>query len=122
MSQGVEVKEFRLDPIKWILVIGLVAAGVVGNSYFSDYGILYRVLALVAIGLVAAIVAVQTSAGSRFWGFLREAQVELRRVVWPNRQEVTQTTLIVLVVVVIMAILLWALDGLLGWLASLIIG
>ena len=122
MNQVVEAKEYRFDSLKWAVVIGLLVAGIVGNSYFSDFAVLYRVLALVAIAVVAAFVAVQTASGAKFWTFLREAQVELRRVVWPTNQEVNQTTLVVLAVVVIMGILLWMLDSLLGWLASLIIG
>lgn len=118
----VEAKEFRLDGLKWLLVVALVAAGVVGNSYYSDLAVLYRVLALVVAGAVAVFVAVNTSKGHALWSVLREAQQEFRRVVWPSRQEVNQTTLIVLAVVLFMALVLWGLDTLLGWLASLIIG
>ncbi len=122
MSANVEAKQFRLDGLKWLLVVVLVAAGVVGNSYYSDVAVLYRVLALVAGGLLAAYVAINTAKGHAFWSLLREAQAEFRRVVWPSRQEVNQTTLIVVAVVVVMAIVLWLLDTFLGWLASLIIG
>lgn len=117
-----EAKEFHLDGLKWLLVVALIAAGVVGNSYFSDIAILYRVLALVAGGAAAVFVAVNTARGYAFWSLLREAQQEVRRVVWPSRQEVNQTTLIVVAVVLLMALILWGLDTLLGWLASLIIG
>ncbi|MEX5381397.1 preprotein translocase subunit SecE, partial [Acinetobacter towneri] len=53
---------------------------------------------------------------------LKEARVEIRKVVWPTRQETMQTTLIVVAVVLVMALLLWGLDSLLGWLVSLIVG
>lgn len=122
MSANVEAKEYRLDGLKWLVVVLLVAAGVVGNSYYSDVSVLYRVLALVAGGAVAVFVAVNTAKGNAFWGLLREAQAEFRRVVWPTRQEVNQTTLIVVAVVIVMSIVLWLLDTFLGWLASLIIG
>ena len=122
MNAKVEAPSFRLDGLKWLLVLLLVAAGVVGNSYFSDFSLLYRVLGLVGIGLVAAFIAVNTAKGAAFWALLREAQTEVRKVVWPSRQETNQTTLIVVAVVLITAILLWLLDALLGWLASLIIG
>jgi preprotein translocase subunit SecE len=52
----------------------------------------------------------------------KEARVEIRKVVWPTRQETTQTTLIVVAVVLVMALVLWGLDSLLGWLISLIVG
>lgn len=122
MNAKVEAKEFRLDGLKWLLVVVLIAAGAVGNAYFSDVALLYRVLALVAGGALAAFIAVNTAKGDAFWNLLREAQVEVRKVVWPTRQETNQTTLIVVAVVLIMAVVLWALDSLLGYLASLIIG
>ena len=43
-------------------------------------------------------------------------------MVWPTRQETTQTTLVVVVVVVVMALILWGLDTFLGWIASMLIG
>ena len=100
----------------------MVAVGVVGNSYYSDMALLYRVLALVALGAASVFVAINTEKGHALWSLLKEAQVEVRRVVWPTRQEVNQTTLIVVVVVLIMALILWGLDTFLGWLASLVIG
>lgn len=122
MNASTEVKEYRMDGLKWLVVLVLVAVGVVGNSFYSELAILYRALALVALAGVAIFVAINTEKGAAFWGLLREAQAEFRRVVWPTRQEVNQTTLIVVAVVLVMAVVLWMLDSLLGWLASLIIG
>ena len=52
---------------------------------------------------------------------LKEARVELRKVIWPTRVETGQTTAIVVVVVLIVALILWALDSLFAWIiASLI--
>ncbi|SHG29394.1 preprotein translocase subunit SecE [Microbulbifer donghaiensis] len=122
MNAKVEAKTFRLDGLKWLLVVLLVGAAVAGNSYYAEFPLLYRVLAIVAICLVALVVAVNTAKGNAFWTLLREAQAEVRRVVWPTRQEATQTTLIVVVFVLIMALILWALDSALGWAASKVIG
>jgi preprotein translocase subunit SecE len=122
MSANTEAKEYRMDGLKWLMVVVLVAAGVVGNSVYSELAILYRALALVALGVVAVFVAINTAKGAAFGGLLRESQVEFRKVVWPTRQEVNQTTLIVVAVVLLMAVILWMLDTFLGWLASLIIG
>lgn len=121
MSTRVDSGEFRLDGLKWLLVILIVAGATFGNSYYSDAPLLYRVLALVGLGLVACFVAANTAKGHSFWTLLKSAQVELRKVVWPSRQETNQTTLLVLAVVAVMAIILWLLDTALGWLASLII-
>jgi len=84
--------------------------------------LLYRVLALVVMAAVALFVTANTAKGFSFWSLLREAAVEVRKVVWPTRQETNQTTLIVVAVVIVMGFILWLLDTFLGWLASLIIG
>ncbi len=112
----------RLDSLKWVLVVLLVAAGVGGNVYFSGESLLYRVIALLVLALVAGLIAAQTSRGAAFFELLKGARNEIRKVVWPTRQEGTQTTLIVVAFVVVAALILWGLDTLLGWLASLIIG
>ena len=122
MNAKAEAKDSRFDLVKWLVVAALVVVGVVGNQYFSAEPVLYRVLGLVVLGGVAAFVAFQTARGQAFAVLLKEARVEIRKVVWPTRQETTQTTLIVVAVVLVMALLLWGLDSLLGWLISLIVG
>ncbi|AIS19285.1 MULTISPECIES: preprotein translocase subunit SecE [Pseudomonas] len=122
MTPKAEAPESRFDLLKWLVVVALVVVGVVGNQYYSASPILYRVLALLAIAAVAAYVALQTAKGKSFFVLAKEARTEIRKVVWPTRQETTQTTLIVVAVVLVMALLLWGLDSLLGWLVSLIVG
>lgn len=122
MNVKPEGKDTRFDMLKWLVVAALVVVGVVGNQYFSAEPILYRVLALLVVSAVAGVIALQTSKGQAFWVLAKEARVEIRKVVWPTRQETTQTTLIVVAVVLVMALLLWGLDSLLGWLVSLIVG
>jgi preprotein translocase subunit SecE len=114
--------EGRFDGLRWLLVALLIVVGVAGNIYFAEHSLLYRVLALVVLAIIAGLVAVQTSQGAAFWKLAREARTEIRKVVWPTRQEATHTTLIVVVFVLVSALILWGLDTLLGWLASLIIG
>ncbi|BAU72229.1 preprotein translocase subunit SecE [Metapseudomonas furukawaii] len=122
MNAKAEAKEARFDVLKWVVVVALVAVGVVGNQYFSSEPILYRVLALLALATVAGFVSLQTAKGQAFFALAKEARAEIRKVVWPTRQETTQTTLIVVAVVLVMALLLWGLDTLLGWLVSMIVG
>lgn len=117
-----EAKEYRLDLVKWLLVAGLVVAGVVGNSHFSAEPILYRVLALLVLAVLACVIGYHTEKGANIWELMQGAMIELRKVVWPTRQETNQTTLIVVVVVIIMSIILWLLDTFFGWIASMIIG
>jgi preprotein translocase subunit SecE len=122
MSMKSEEKEYRLDPLKWLVVVALIVAGVVGNSYFSAESILYRVLGILVITLIACFIVYQTAKGASLWGLVQGAMVELRKVVWPTRQETNQTTLIVVAVVIVMSIILWLLDTVLGFAASSIIG
>ncbi|TVS12229.1 MAG: preprotein translocase subunit SecE [Gammaproteobacteria bacterium] len=122
MSTSKAAQRDGLDGLKWVVVFVLIAAGAFGNSYYGDESLLYRVLALVAVAAAAGAVAVQTAKGRAFWELLKDARIEIRKVVWPNREETTQTTLIVLALVVIVALILWGLDTLLGWMISGLIG
>ena len=112
----------RFDVLKWLVVFVLIAVGVVGNYYYSSSSVLYRVLALVAMGIVAAVIAMKTDRGRRFARLLKEAKVEIRKVVWPTRQELVQTTVIVIVFVLVVALLMWGMDSLISWIVSGIIG
>ncbi|MCL5042449.1 MAG: preprotein translocase subunit SecE [Gammaproteobacteria bacterium] len=122
MSTKVENHDSRLDTIKWVLVSALVVVGVVGNYLYSSEPVLYRAVVLIVLGAIAGYVALQTAKGKTFWALLKEARIEIRKVVWPTRPETIQTTLIVLAVVLIMALLLWGLDTFLGWIISFFIG
>ncbi len=122
MNASAESQSGSLDGLKWLVVVALLAAGIGGNVYYDDQSLLYRVIGLIAIALVAAFIAVQTVQGAAFWKLAKEARTEIRKVVWPTRQETTQTTLIVVAFVFVMALILWGLDTLLGWLVSLAIG
>lgn len=117
-----ETATFRFDGIKWALACLLVGGGVFGNYYFGSEPLLYRVLGLLVIAVLAAAVALQTAKGAAFWSLAQGARVEVGKVVWPNRQERNQTTLIVVGFILLMAMLLWGLDALFGWLATFVIG
>jgi len=112
----------RLDSIKWLVVLLLVGGGIYGNYYFASSSIFFRAAAMLVIAAVAAFVALQTAKGKSFWELMKGARVEAKRVVWPTKQECNQTTLIVVGFIFIMALVLWGLDGLFGWLTSLVIG
>ncbi|MFN3714942.1 MAG: preprotein translocase subunit SecE [Alcanivoracaceae bacterium] len=111
-----------LDAIKWIVVTAIVVAAIWGNSYYADISPLYRALAVVALAVVAGFVALQTEQGRAFNQLRKDAAIEMRKVVWPTRQETVQTTLIVLVFVVIVALILFFMDWILNGLVSWVIG
>lgn len=122
MNSKVSSEGSKLDGLKWVVVVALVAAGVVGNSVYSEESLLYRVIALLVVAGVAGFIALQTAKGAAFFTLFKEAKAEIRKVVWPTRQETTQTTLIVTVVVLIVGLLLWGLDSFLSWGVSGVIG
>jgi len=83
---------------------------------------LYRALAVLALAVVAGFVALQTEQGRAFNQLRKDSFVEMRKVVWPTRQETLQTTLVIAVVVIIISLLLFTFDSVLGvffrWLFS----
>ena len=122
MNAKVESSSSSFDLLKWLIVFALVAIGVVGNYYFAAESLLYRVLALVVLAVIAVWVSLQTVKGKSFAKLVSEARMEIRKVIWPTKQELMQTTLIVVVFVLFVALILWGVDSLIGWVVSSIIG
>ena len=110
------------DKIKLLVAILLIAAGIAGFYYYAEEALLYRVLALLAVFVVSFVIMLQTEVGSNTWNFGRSAVLEVRKAVWPTRQETIQATLMVLVMVIIMGILLWLFDMFLLWAVQLLTG
>ncbi len=110
------------DNIKWLAVAVLAVAGVIANVYYIEESLLFRTLGVVGTTVVAGAFAMSTEQGAAVWELMRGARMEIRRVVWPTHQEAIQTTFLVMVFVMIAAVLLWLLDTMFGWLASLVIG
>ena len=122
MTAAAEAKQYRLDGLKWLVLLLLVAGAIYANQYFSAEPILYRVIGLVATLIVAGFIAIQTAKGASVLELAYGARIEWRKVVWPTKQERNQTTLIVVAVILLMALILWGIDSLLSWIASLIMG
>ncbi|MGM0703421.1 MAG: preprotein translocase subunit SecE [Pseudomonadota bacterium] len=122
MKHNAEVQESRHDGLKWAVVVTLLVLAIVGNTYFADQAILYRVLGVVALSAVAALVALTTTKGRELAELAKNAKKEIQRVVWPTRPETIQTTGIVLVAVLVVGLMLWLIDTLLGWAMSGVIG
>jgi preprotein translocase subunit SecE len=122
VSTNTESSQTVTDWFKWSAVALVVVGGVFANWYYQDQSLLYRVLALLALASVAVLVSFQTNQGKALWMLIKESRVEIRRVVWPNRQETTQTTFIVVMLVLVFSMILWGLDSLLSWIVSTVIG
>ncbi|WP_300005355.1 preprotein translocase subunit SecE [uncultured Cedecea sp.] len=111
-----------LEIMKWLVVAILVAVAGVGNYFYRDVSLPLRALAVVVLIAVAGGIALLTAKGKATVTFAREARTEMRKVVWPTRQETLHTTLIVAAVTAVMSLILWGLDGILVRLVSFITG
>jgi preprotein translocase subunit SecE len=116
------VQRTRHDGLKWAAVVALLVVAVVGNTYFADIGLLYRVLGVVVLCAFAGLIALTTTKGRDLVELAISAKKEIQRVVWPTRPETIQTTAIVLVAVLVVGLMLWLIDTLLGWAMSGVIG
>ncbi|MFP1724487.1 MULTISPECIES: preprotein translocase subunit SecE [Lonsdalea] len=111
-----------LEMLKWLIVAVLLVAAVVGNYYYRELSLPLRALAVVILIAVAGGIALLTTKGKATVLFAREARTEVRKVIWPTRQETLHTTLIVAAVTAVMSLILWGLDGILVRLVSFITG
>jgi preprotein translocase subunit SecE len=121
-AQTAESTTQVFDVVKQVISIILVVAGVAAFYYFSEISLLYRVLTLVATVLVAVGLVLTTGSGRNVWGFILDSKQEVRRVVWPTREETIRTTLMVFVMVFIVGLVLWCLDMFLFWGIRLLTG
>ncbi len=104
-----------LDTVKLMTALLVLIAGVVAFYYFEDESQLLRVIGMLALAVTVFFIVSTTDIGRRGLGFVRDAKVEVRKVVWPTRTETTQTTIAVLIMVFLVAIMLWLIDMTLGW-------
>lgn len=109
-NKGVRSK--GVNGVLWGLSLALFAVAAVGNTYFAThFATLVRILLLVVLIVGAVGLAAVTNQGQKAIGFIKDSRQELRKIVWPTRQEATQTTLIVVAMCVVVALALWGIDS-----------
>ena len=113
MNSRAEDRSASLDVIKLAVSAFLLIVGIFAFYYLASVSALLRVIGLLVIGGAAVAVALQTAPGRLVWQFVADARMEVRKVVWPSRQETLQTTLVVIVMVLVVGITLWLFDMLL---------
>lgn len=118
---SLQQKTNLVDRLKWLLVLLIVIGMVVANAYFSQTSLSIRAGAMIIATIAALIIAKTTSKGEKAWAFFMETRVEMRKVVWPTRQETMQTTMVVVAIVAVMALILWGVDSLFALLISNIV-
>ena len=99
------------DLAKLTLAIALAAAGVFAFYWFADqWSSALRGLAVIGGLLLGAMVFMLTAKGREVREFLSESRFELRKVVWPTRQQAMRTTWVVVVVVILVSLVLAGFD------------
>jgi preprotein translocase subunit SecE len=111
-----------LDAAKLAAGVLIVAAGVAAFYLLSAQPIWLRWIIVLAGVVVGALVSLQSFQGKTFWAFVQSSRIELRKVVWPNRQETIQVTIVVFVMVVVLSLFFWGLDSLLALLTRWLTG
>ncbi len=104
-----------LDIVKLVLAAALLVAGIVAYYYLDGWNGWARLGVFAVAAIAAAAVAAFTGVGRSTREYLAESQFELRKVVWPTRDETLRTTLVIIVVVIILSLLLGLIDVVLKW-------
>lgn len=110
MNTQAEAQTPVFDIVKHVFSVLLVVAGVGAFYYFSEISSLYRVIGLLVVALAVLGLVLTTNLGRNTWGFFQESRLEVRKVVWPTREETTRTTLLVFAMVFTVGLILWLLD------------
>ena len=103
------------DQVKLAVAILIAIAGVAAYYLLPlEYGWM-RWGAVVASLLLGAAVLWFSWYGRQFLQFVELARVELRKVVWPTRDETLKTTAVVIAFVAVAGVFFWLLDLVLAW-------
>tara|TARA_B100001123_G_scaffold284873_1_gene317507 strand:- start:43 stop:420 length:378 start_codon:yes stop_codon:yes gene_type:complete len=122
MDTKVESQKTGLDTVKLLIAGAVLLGGIVSYYYYPEVSVVLRALGvLVALG-VAVFVSLQSTQGQALWKFVQGSRVEIRKVIWPTREEAIQTTIAVLVFALIMGVFFWLLDLFLLWFTRFLTG
>ena len=110
------------DIAKHAAAVALLVGGVFAFYWFDQWPTAVRALVVVGGILAAAIVFLLTAKGVQTREFLSESRFELRKVVWPTRQEAMRTTWVVMLAVVILSLILAGFDVVIQAAVKLVLG
>lgn len=123
MKTQAEAPTAPFDVVKQVFSVVFVVAALAAFYYFSEaIPLVYRVVGLLIVVLAVVGLMLTTSIGKSVWLFILEAKQEVRKVVWPTREETMRTTLLVFAMVTIVGLILWFLDMFLFWGVRLLTG
>jgi preprotein translocase subunit SecE len=110
------------DVAKYALALALVVGGIFAYYWFGQWPGALRALLVAAAFLAAGAVVAFTAKGRQARDFFSESMFELRKVVWPTRQEATRVTVVILVVVIIVSLILSLFDLGISWVIQWLLG
>jgi len=117
-TEGASAKDSALVALSVLVLL----AGIVAFYWYDEDPLPLR-LAMVVAGLAAAVgLTWFTWYGREFRQFAQAARIELRKVVWPEREDTFRTTFVVFVFAVLMGVFFWFLDFILTWLIRTLTG
>jgi len=122
MNTKAESTPGAADTAKLLLAVVVLIGGIVAYYWFENESILLRVAGLLVALVIGAVIAFQSLQGQNLWRFIQSSRNEIRKVIWPTRQETLQTTLTVLVFTLILGVFFWILDLILLWGTGLLTG
>lgn len=64
----------------------------------------------------------EKKSSGKFSRFFKDLKSEVKKVVWPNKKQVKNHTLVVLGFMAVAAVFLWIVDGILGLIVHLVFG
>jgi preprotein translocase subunit SecE len=122
MTEQVQESATALDAAKLAAGVVILVAGIAGFYLLSDLPIWLRWIIVLASLAVGVLVGFQSQQGRTFWAFVQSSRIELRKVVWPSRDETTKVTIYVFVVIALMGFFFWGVDSLLSFLTRWLTG
>ena len=124
MSVQTETSESGvLDIIKLLIAATALVGGLYAYYYYeSDLAQAVRVLMVLGGAAAGIAIAMTSTQGQLLWHFIQGSRVEIRKVVWPTKQETTQTAIAVFVFTLVMMLFFWVLDSGLLWLTRKLVG
>src|SRR4051812_17124026 len=116
MTEEIKVQDAgATDKVKAAAAVVVLVGGIAGYYVLAAESPWERWLAVVAGLLLAVALVAWSSYGRGIWQFVLDSRVELRKIVWPNRQETGMTTLVVFGFVIVAGLFFWTLDLVLAW-------
>ena len=111
-----------VDILKLLVAAGVLTGGLFAYYWYPEWSQPLRVLLVLAGTIAGVAIAMTSTQGRRLSAFIQGSRIEIRKVVWPTKQETTQTAIAVFVFTLILALFFWGLDSFLLWLTRTLVG